>query len=133
MPDVALKRYARRLAPVFEEAWDELREAEETPRHTHLTWRHWVVLPKVEGARTTAKLRDIEMGNGTRKVLARMLFRVLEEQAATGLSVAQQPFLQGREISRNTIKMLTAFWNAAERAQEKPGDDPALFLLVDCS
>ena len=33
----------------------------------------------MEGANTIDKLRDLELGNEVRKVLARMLFKVLDE------------------------------------------------------
>ena len=38
----------------------------------------WIVVPKGEGANTIDKLR-VELGNEVRKVLARMLFKVLDE------------------------------------------------------
>ena len=39
-------------------------------------------MPKVDGAKVTSKLRDVELGNEVRKVIARMLFRVLDEVCA---------------------------------------------------
>ena len=58
------------------------------------------ILPKMEGANTIDKLHDLELGNEVRKVLAQMLFKVLDE--SHGLCHAQQAFVTGRDISRNT-------------------------------
>ena len=41
---------------------------------TCLGLKKWIVVPKMEGANTIDKLRDLELGNEIRKVLARMLF-----------------------------------------------------------
>ncbi len=91
-------------------------------------------MPKVDGANVTSKLRDLELGNEVRKVLARMLFRVLDEVCADeahGLCKAQQAFVRGREIVRNTTMLCRDVWNAVEEASE--GDDPFLTLALDCS
>ena len=50
----------------------------------------------MEGANTIDKLRDLELGNEVRKVLARMLFKVLDEvcqHESHGLCHAQQAFV----------------------------------------
>ena len=41
-----------------------------------LGFKKWIVLPKMEGANTIDKLRDLELGKEVRKVLARMLLKV---------------------------------------------------------
>jgi len=139
VPGLCLKVYARVLAPIFAEAWDELQQPvtpdSPLPDCDHLLYKKWIVAAKVDNARTVDKLRDLEMGNEVRKVLARMLFQVLGEPASRTLSDAQQAFLEGREITRNTTKMLSAFWAAADAAQKDDRKDlfPALLLLVDCS
>ena len=88
----------------------------------------------MEGANTIDKLRDLELGNEVRKVLARMLFKVLDEvcqHESHELCHAQQAFVTGRDIIRNTTMLCRNFWAAHEEAVE--GDDPYLLLALDCS
>ena len=65
------------------------------------------------------------------------VLRVLRgaEVCADVLSRAQQAFRSGREITRNTIKMLAAFARAQEEAGKESTDLAALslFLLLDCT
>ena len=66
--------------------------------------KKWIVVPKAEGASTINKMRDLELGNEVRKVLARMLFKVLDEvcmHETHGLCHAQQAFVTGRDITGN--------------------------------
>ena len=44
-----------------------------------LGFKKWIVVPEMEGANTIDILRDLELGNEVRKVLARMLFKVMDE------------------------------------------------------
>ena len=50
------------------------------PKRSGILWKRTVhkefaiVVPNVDGANTIDKLRDLELGNEVRKVLARMLF-----------------------------------------------------------
>ena len=44
-----------------------------------LGFKKWIVVPKMEGVNTIDKLRDLELGNEVRKVLAQMLFKVFDE------------------------------------------------------
>ena len=99
-----------------------------------LGFKKWIVVPKIEGANTIDKLRDLELGNEVRKVLARMFFKVLDEvcqHQSHGLCHAQQAFVTGRDIIRNTTMLCRNFWAAHEEAVE--GDDPFLLLALDCS
>ena len=85
----------------------------------------------MEGANT--KLRDLELGNEVRKVLARMLFKVLDEvclHESHGLCHAQQAFVTGRDVIRNTTMLCRNFWAGHEEAE---GDDPYLVLALDHS
>ena len=80
------------------------------------------------------KFRDLELGNESRKILARMLNRVLDEVCACpeiGLSSTQKAFVKGRDIVRNTSAMLRTFWDNVESRSAK--EDPLLMLLLDCS
>ena len=131
VPSIVLKRYVRHMALVFKEAWDELAsgDAHDSVERV-LGVKRWLVIPKVDGANTVNKLRDLELGNEVRKVLARMLFRVLDEvcaHEATGLCSAQQAFVRGREIVRNMTMLCREFCAAAEEASS--WDD----LALDCS
>ena len=95
--------------------------------------KRWTVVPKMEGANTIDKLRDLELGNEVRKVLARMLFKVLDEvcqHESYGLCHAQQAFVTGGDIIRNTTMLCRNFWTAHEEAVE---GDPYLLLALDCS
>ena len=63
-----------------------------------------------------------------------MLFKVLDEvcqHESHGLWHAQQAFVTGRDIIRNTTMLCRNFWAAHEEAAE--GDDPYLLLALDCS
>ena len=120
VPGFVLKRYARQMAPIFQEAWNDLKQdvAPDAARDC-LARKKWVVIPKVDGANHTNQLRDLELGNEIRQVLARILFKVLDEVCqdnVTGLTQAQQAFLSGREITRNTTKIGRLFWSAVEEA-----------------
>ena len=72
----------------------------------------------MEGANTIDKLRYLELSNEVRKVLARMLFKVLDEvcqHESHGLCHAQQAFVTGRDIIRNTTKLCRIFWPLTKR------------------
>ena len=131
-----LKRYCHQLAIIFQEAWTELASGCAPSDHVRmcLDFKKWIVVPKMAGANTIDKLRDLELGDEVRKVLARMLFKVLDEvcqHESHGLCHAQQAFVTGRDIFRNTTMSCRNFWAAHEEAAE--GDDPYLFLALDCS
>ena len=82
-----------------------------------LSFKKWIVVPNVEGANTIDKLRDLDLGNEVRKVLA--LFNVLVEvckHESHGLCRAQQAFVTGRDIIRNTTMLRRNFWDAHEEA-----------------
>ena len=135
VPAAILKRYTRRIAGVFHETWEEL-SAGACPEVVNelLGWKKWVVIPKTDGANTLGKLRDLELGNEVRKVLARVLFKILDEvcqHSERGLTKAQQAFVQGRDIVRNTTMLCRDFMEAKDEAVE--GDDPFLLLALDCS
>ena len=135
VPGAILKRYARQLAYIFQEAWEELSE-DSSPQSVLdcLGLKKWLVIPKFEGANTISKLRDLELGNEVRKVLARMLFRAFDEvcqHSSQGLSHAQQAFVKGRDFVRNTSMLSRTFWSAVE--ETTAGDDPFLLLSLDCS
>ena len=75
IPATCLKVCARWMVPIFQESWDELLSGGTSD---HLGLRKWTVIPKHEGANTMAKLRDLELCNEARKVLARMFNKVVE-------------------------------------------------------
>ena len=136
LPAAFLKRYRHQLATIFQEAWIELASGCAPIDHGRvcLGFKKWIVVPKMEGANTIDILRDLELGNEVRKVLARMLFKVLDEvcqHESHGLCHAQQAFVKGRDIIRNTTMLCRNFWIAHEQAAE--GDDPHLLLALDCS
>ena len=115
----------------------------------------WLALPKVEGANRTAKLRDVDLGNTSRRILAKMLYNVLHEVGVTELHEAQQAFLQSRDILNNTTELLRVFGDAVTRENVKGGapcgekekdrgggglgervgrdTHPLIMLLLDCS
>ena len=63
-----------------------------------------------------------------------MLALLLDEVCQTQLNKAQQGFIIGREITRNTLKMLNAFATAKEEAEKSPAFEKlSLFLLADCN
>ena len=99
-----------------------------------LGFKKWIVAPKVEGANTIDKSRDLELGNEVRTVLTRMLPKVLDEvcqHESHGLCHTQQAFVTGRDITRSTTVLCRNFWAAHEEAVQ--GDDPYLLLALDCS
>ena len=102
-----LKRYCSQLAIIFQEAWIELASGQASIEHVRMCFsvKNGIVVPKVECGTTKDKLRDLELGNEVRKVLDRMLFEVLDEvckHETHGLCHAQQAFVTGRDIIRNT-------------------------------
>ena len=136
LPAAFLKRYCHQLAIIFQEAWIELASGRAPSDHVRmcLVLKTWIVVPKVEGANTVDKLRDLELGNEVRNVLARMLFKVWDEVSqheSHGLCHAQQAFVTGRDIIRNTTMLCRNFWAAHEEAVQ--GDDPYMLLALDCS
>ena len=61
------------------EAWEELKEGESSDTMCRiLAMKTRLPLPKQEGADRVEKFRDLELGNESRKILARMLNRVLD-------------------------------------------------------
>ena len=136
LPAAFLKRYCRQLALIFQEAWIELASGQASIEHVRMcsSFKKWIVVPKVEGANTIDKLRDLELGNEVRKVLARMLFKVLDEvceHESHGLCHAQFAFVTGRAIIRNTTMLCRNFLAVHEEAVQC--DDPYLLLALDCS
>jgi len=91
VPSEFFKAYAKTLAPLFQEGWQELLQGTYSDPE-HLGCRKWSVIPKAANVRTTDKLRDLEMTNVVRKTLARMANRVLDEVFRTQLCSAQQAF-----------------------------------------
>ena len=123
-------------AIIFQKAWIVFAPGRAPIDQVHmcLGFKKWIVVPKMEGANTIDKLRDLELGNEVRKVLARMLFKVLDEvcqHESHGLCHAQHAFVTGRDIIRNTTMLCRHFWAAHEEAAE--GDDLYLLLALDCS
>ena len=136
VPAEVFQRYAHQLAPIFHEAWEELMSDGTFSNEMYrvLALKMWVVVPKFEGANRTEKFRDLEIGNESRKTLARMLTKVVDEvcsSLSTGLSQYQQAFMSGRDIVNNTFTMLKTFWDAVEEG-DRDGN-PLLALLLDCS
>jgi len=116
----------------FQEAWADLLGTGLDPEEPDgwlrlLNQRTWVVLPKEDGANRTARLRDIELCNETRKVLARIATTLLDEVCDTSLSRFQQAFVSKRDIVNNNIRLHTAFQDAAHKAEL------LLLLCLDCS
>ena len=135
VPSEVFRRFANQLAEVFLEVWDELAHDDFDDRMFRvLGLKTWMLLPKMEGANRVDKFRDLELGNESRKIVARMLNGVLDEVCArqgTGLSAAQQAFVKGRDIVRNTFEMLRVFWDSVDTGASH--EDPLLMLLLDCS
>ena len=77
-----------------------------------MTHRTWILAPKIDNAKTLEKLRDVELPNEIRNVFEQMLALLLDEVCQTQLSKAQQGFISGREITKNTIRMLHVFATA---------------------
>ena len=80
LPAAFLKRYCHQLAIIFQEARIELASRCAPIDHVRmcLDLKKWIVVPKMEEAKID-KLRDLELDNEVRKVLARMFFKVLHE------------------------------------------------------
>ena len=94
------KHTPRCLLRFFSEGWDELLSDTYSASY-FLGCRKWVVIPKESNVRTTEKLRDLELHNVTRKILARMCNRVLDEVFLSQLHPSQQAFYSTGDISRN--------------------------------
>ena len=84
-------------------------------------------MPKVEGANTIDKLRDLEIGNEVRKVLARMLFKVLDE-VCQHESHSMHSKLSCQDVTSSAARLccVAIFWDAHGEAVHD--DDPYLLL-----
>ena len=77
------------------------------------------------------KLRDLEVYNETRKILARMMNKILDEVFQTQIHAVQQAFIKHRDILVNNVRMHATFRNHIRNHQ---GDSEILLvLLLDCS
>ena len=76
IPSLCYKVFAKQLVPIFQETWSELLGEQCT---SLMGLRKWAIAPKCEGANTLNKLRDLEVCNEARKVLARMINVLLDE------------------------------------------------------
>jgi len=142
VPAAYFRLFARALVPLFQEAWSELGNRTFTAR-VGLGRRTWKVIPKEENATTTARLRDLELCNEWRKVLARMTNLVMDEICSQRLSAAQQAFMSGRHITRNNVGIHHVFRLAVdahrrsspqlEGLEHCSDTTPLLLLLLDCS
>ena len=104
----ARKAHAKTLAPLFSEGWDELLSDTYSASYS-LGCRKWVVIPKESDVRTTEKLRDLELHNVTRKILARMCNRILDEVFRSQLHSSQQAFYSTGDISRKPLASTSHF------------------------
>ena len=121
------KRFAKPLAPVFQECWDELLNAQYSAPD-HLGVRKWLVTPKIPKPTTTDKLRDLELLNVSRKILARIANRVLDEQFKTQLHPSQQAFFSSGDITRNLVMLQSTFRDYHQVLKQL-----LLLLSLDCS
>ena len=98
----------------------------------HMNIRKWTEVPKVSGVCGPEKLRDLEMVNECRKVLARMVNTLLDEVCQHQIHAAQQAFLKNRDILVNNIRMHSVY---RDWIQEHPGEEGELLLLLllDCT
>ena len=78
-----------------------------------------------------ARLRDLEVCNEARKILARMMNKVLNEVCKDTIHATQQAFFSGRDILVNNVRMHTVFREWAARSSS--GDQVLLLLFLDCS
>ena len=126
VPGIFYKLFAKHVVSSFLEAFDEL-QRENVRIPDSLGERLWKVIPKVPGANTQAQLRDLEMPNEHRKVLARALARVLDEQASRTMSQCQHAFLRSRSISNANVALGEGYYAANDR------DVLRYWLLLDCT
>ena len=60
-------------------------------------------------------IRDLELPNEHRKVLARVFSKLIGEKATQIMPKIQQAFLPGRDISEANVAVQEAYYRAAER------------------
>eukprot|EP00973_Karenia_brevis_P032883 4540594-Karenia_brevis.AAC.1 len=97
IPAAVYRDNAASFADPFLEAFDDLQDDDYLVPDS-LGQRLWKVAPKVAGADKLSMIRDLEMPNECRKVLARAYSRILDEQASRTMKAYQQAFLKQRDI-----------------------------------
>ena len=94
VPAVAYKNFVKFVAPIFIEAMDELQQPHaEVP--IGLGERIGKIIPKLEGAAYLHQIRDLELPNEHRKILARAFSLILDEQVGERMCGIQQAFISG--------------------------------------
>ena len=119
------------MASVSAEAWVELEDDGETTdaMYRALVMKTRIVVPKSEGANQVGRFRNLELGDESRKVLASMVNRLLDEVCSDPvleLTQHQQAFVHGRDIVRDTPAMLRCFGDAVGA---RNGECPPLRML----
>ncbi len=126
IPGVLYKRFASYFVEPFLEAFEEL-QRNEVELFSSLGERIWKVIPKTPGADTQAQLRDLEMPNEHRKVLARLYAIVLDEQASKTMTNIQQAFLKSRNITNANVALGEGYYAAVDKQELR------YWLLMDCT
>ena len=120
------KRFATHVVQPFMEAFVELQD-DNAQVPISLGQRIWKVIPKVPGANRQSQLRDLEMPNEHRKVLARAYARVLDEEASRTMVKCQHAFLKSRSISNANIALGEGYYSATDKQILR------YWLLLDCT
>ena len=126
VPGIVCKRYAAIFVDPFIEAMQQLQDVS-AAIPLSLGERVWKVIPKVPGADRQNLVRDLELPNGHRKVLARAFAKILDEQATRTISNCQHAFLSQRNISNANVELAEAYYRGVDRAMLR------YWLLLDCT
>ncbi len=126
IPGIAYKMFAKHFVAPFPEAFEELQE-QDAAIPASFGERIWKVIPKTRGANLLSQMRDLEMPNEHRKVLARAYAIVIDEEAAKTMTHIQQAFLRSRNISHANIALGEGYFSAVDKSEFR------YWMLMDCT
>ena len=125
----AYKRAAVKLAPVFQEAFRELKDdtfdLENVP--VHICETLWSPAAKKQNANTLDAVRDLEIPNEDTKILERMHVLIVDECVSPSVREHNEAFVSDGDIMVNLFTMHEQFHRTFSKKELH------MLLLLDCA